>query len=121
MPPEMTEQEKLIEAMRAALLPFAMMSRNHDDKNEIACSRGCAGDRTIVTSQDWTLAAEALANGVVCPCCKAPMFLAVNREAVSSGPLRWCALCETYFCTQCGWMADGNQPTPIACPSCGVT
>lgn len=46
--------------LKKALEPFAMMDRDGCDLSEIACERGTASDRTVLTSRDFRLARLAL-------------------------------------------------------------
>lgn len=52
--------EAKLSAARGALRPFADMDREGCDLREQACERGVGSDMTILTSQDFRKAKEAL-------------------------------------------------------------
>lgn len=54
------ELEAEVEALRAALVPFAEMHRESSAPDELACQRGTASDMTVLKSGDFARAAEVL-------------------------------------------------------------
>lgn len=53
----------IVDELRAALAPFALMHREDSDPKEHACVRGVASDMTVITSGDFERAASAFKAG----------------------------------------------------------